>query len=614
VEVLIKNGLVFNGEQSPPLFQNILIRDGLIVQLTNTDTIPECKGDIVDAKGCWVMPGFIDFHTHYDAEIEASPGLKESIRHGVTTVTLGSCSLSLALGSAEDLADMFSRVEAIPRSEVLPLLEKVKTWDSLRGYKEHLNQLPLGPNVTSFLGHSCIRAYVMGLERSLTRGEKPTKTELEKMKSLLEEAMQEGFLGMSINTLIWDKMDGSRFRSRPLPSTYASWKEYRYLNQVLRKWDRIFQGVPNVSSKYNLIFFLAESIGIFRKKLKTTIISMMDIKSNRFIYRLLGAISRVVNKIFGADFRYQALPEKFDLYADGVDVVVFEEFGAGTAAIHLQDMLERRKLLKEPRYRKWFRRQWTNILLPRVFHRDFNDSKIVSCPDFTLVGRSFSEIAKERNQHVVDCFLDLCAEYGNDIRWYTVIANDRKKPLQKIVSHPDIMIGFSDAGAHLRGMAHYNFPLRMLKLVRDSELEGKPFMKMETAVWRLTKELGDWLGIDAGHIAIGKRADLVILRPEYLDESLEKDEEADMQEFGGFRRLVRRNNRTIHSVYVNGNLAVREGEPLPELGIEPRFGRFLASQFNRIHPDEKNRKYGEIIHNGRITSEKETNQDKVGTR
>jgi N-acyl-D-aspartate/D-glutamate deacylase len=215
------------------------------------------------------MPGFIDFHTHYDAEIEASPGLKESIRHGITTVTLGSCSLSLALGTPEDLADMFSRVEAIPREEVLPLLKKVKNWNSIRTYKEHLKSLPLGPNVTSFIGHSCLRSFTMGLERSLTKGENPKRSELIQMKELLEEGMEEGFLGLSINTLIWDKMDGNRFRSRPLPSTFASWSEYRFLNRIIRDWGRVFQGVPNVSSKYNLILFMAESVGIFREKLKT---------------------------------------------------------------------------------------------------------------------------------------------------------------------------------------------------------------------------------------------------------------------------------------------------------------------------------------------------------
>jgi hypothetical protein len=88
------------------------------------------------------MPGFIDFHTHYDAEVELAPSLSESVRHGVTTVVLGSCSLSLALGTPEDLADMFCRVEAIPYGTVRSLLEERKRWNTLGEYLEHLDSLP----------------------------------------------------------------------------------------------------------------------------------------------------------------------------------------------------------------------------------------------------------------------------------------------------------------------------------------------------------------------------------------------------------------------------------------------------------------------------------------
>lgn len=575
---LVRNARIFDGSRSSSFTGDIRFQNGKITEISKQPLAAQENEEVIGATGLWAMPGFIDFHTHYDAEIEVAPDLQESVRHGVTTVTLGSCSLSLAIGEAEDLADMFSRVEAIPRKSVLEILETRKTWNSAEQYRNHLNELPIGPNVTSFAGHSAMRAHVLGLERALTKGVKPTADELKRMNGLLEEALDNGFLGMSINTLVWDKMDGSRFRSRPLPSTYASWSEYRFLNQTLRRRGKVFQGVPNVSTKVNLILFLLEAMGIFRKPLKTTIISLMDVKYDPHLYKLLMAIARFTNTVLRSDFRLQALPEPFDLYADGMDVVVFEEFAAGAAANHIEDEYERRKLVQKPEYRNWFRRQWTNWFLPRVFHRNFKETTIVESPDPSLIGKSIDQVGRERGVDSVTAFLDLVAEYGNGIRWYTVMANHRREPLEKIVALPDVLIGFSDAGAHLRGMAHYNFPLRMLKLVNDAHREGRPFMSLEHAVHRLTGEIADWFGIDAGYLKEGARADLVLVDPDRLDDSLEQDVEAPMPFLDGFKRWVRRNDETVKRVFINGRLAVKDGLPVPELGQKKGFGQFLASR------------------------------------
>src|SRR5579872_1583470 len=103
LDTVIENGLVFDGKGSPSALRNIGIREGKVVAVSE-ECLPHGKDtQVIDARGCWVMPGFIDLHTHYDAEIELAPALSESLRHGVTTVVLGSCSLSLAIGRPEDL-------------------------------------------------------------------------------------------------------------------------------------------------------------------------------------------------------------------------------------------------------------------------------------------------------------------------------------------------------------------------------------------------------------------------------------------------------------------------------------------------------------------------------
>lgn len=579
MDLIVENGLVFDGLGAAPRRAHVGIQGDKVVALSEAPLPRAPHTRVIDATGHWVTPGFIDFHTHYDAEVELAPSLSESVRHGVTTVVMGSCSLSLAVGKPEDLADMFCRVEAIPYATVRDLLEERKRWDTLGGYLEHLDALPLGPHVASMMGHSALRAHVMGLHRSLDSGVRPAEEELRRMEDLVREGLDLGYLGLSVQTLKWDKMGGSRdIRSRPLPSTYASWSEYRRLTRLLRERGRVFQGVPNVSTKVNVLLFLLESMGLGRRALKTSVISMMDARASRGIHRLVGFLSRFANLLLRADFRWQALPEVFDLWADGIDLVVFEEFGAGTAALHLQDAAERAELLKDPTYRARFRRQWTNRFLPRAFHRDFNESRILQCPDASVVGKSFAQVAREQGRHPVDVFLDLVATHGDAMRWYTVMANDRREELERICRHPDILIGFSDAGAHLRNMAHYNFPLRLLRLVREAEKRGQPFMSAERAVHRLTGEIGEWFGLDAGVLAEGRRADLAIINPEGLDAKVDEIAEAPMENFGGFVRLVRRNDAAVKAVLISGREAVQDGAVSPALGQQRGFGRVLRAR------------------------------------
>jgi N-acyl-D-aspartate/D-glutamate deacylase len=572
MDLILENGLLFDGRGAPGRRAHVGIRGGVVSEISEQPLARDAGTRVVDASGCWVTPGFLDIHTHYDAELEVAPALFESVRHGVTTVVLGSCSLSLVCGDPVELADMFCRVEAIPRSVVKPLLERIKDWDSPAEYLAHLDRLPLGPNVACLLGHSTIRAHTMGLERALSKKVVPNRDELARMDRLVEEALDCGYLGLSISTLPWDKMDGEAFRSRPMPSVFARWKEYRHFASILRRRGRVLQAVPNISTKVNVPLFYLLSAGIFRPALKTTLISMMDVEADRFAFRLAGWLARLFNGALNADFRMQALPEVFDLWADGIDLVVFEEFEAGTAALHLQDALSRSELLRDPEYRRRFKKQWRNKYLPKAFHRNFRHTEILACPDASVVGRSFYEVGRERGQDPVDAFLDLVIEHGDALRWYSVLGNDRPEWLQWIVSHPDILIGFSDAGAHLRNMAHYNFPLRLLRMAQETGC-----MTIERAVERLTSEIAEWFAIDAGVLDVGRRADIAVIDPRGLTAALDAVHEEALPAFDGLRRLVRRNDDAVRAVLINGKLVAESGVRAPGFGELRGFGRVLRA-------------------------------------
>ncbi len=571
---VIRGGLVFDGSGSEGVLADVEVVDGT-VRAIGADLAVPADAEVVDATGCWVTPGFIDLHTHYDAELEFDPSLSESVRHGVTTVLIGSCGLSFAVGDPEDLADMFCRVEGVPRSDVLPMLRKLKDWETPGEYLRHLDDLPLGPNVCSFLGHSALRAHVMGLGRSLDEEERPSAAEMARMVVMLDEALDAGYLGLSINTLPWDKMDGDRFRSRPTPSVFATWKEYRRLGAVLRERDAVFEGVPDISARWNLVLFAGIASGLGRRPLRTTIISLMDVKAAPGAYKVFARSFALARRWLKADVRLQALPQAFRLWTDGLENPVIEEIGAGTEALHLAEQASRRDLLRDPEYRTRFRRQWTNRFKGRAYHRDLGEARIVECPDASVVGLTFAEVASRRKADRVDTFLDLAAEHGNALRWTTTVGNSDDDAVAWIVEQPQAQIGFSDAGAHLRNMAFYNFPLHLLRLVHRRSREGRPVLPVGAAVHRVTGELADFLGIDAGRLRVGARADVVVVDPAGLDDRVDEVVEAPMPGIDSVQRLVNRGDGAVKLVLVNGRRAWDGTGRADGLGTQPGYGRVL---------------------------------------
>ncbi len=575
-DTIIENGRWFDGTGAPSAIRNIGIRDGHIAAITPHRLDDEGCPQVIDASGKWVLPGMIDIHTHYDVEVLGGPELAESLRHGVTTVLLGSCSLSTIHVGGVDAGDLFGRVEAIPREHVIATVDSKKTWTSCAEYVAALESLPLGPNLAAFIGHSDMRAATMGLDRATRKAERPTRSEQARMERMLVEALDAGFVGMSSQQLLFDKLDGETCRSRTLPSTYAKPRELRRLKSILRRTGRVLQSGPDIQNPLNLVSQLAQSVGLFRNKLKTSLLSAADIKANPYAIKLMGPSARAVRRL-GGDFRWQHLPVPFEVYADGIDLVVFEEFGSGAAALHLRDEVERNELLRDEEYRRWFRKDYDKKYGTRVWHRDFFDAEIVSCPDASVVGKTFGQVGIDRGDlHPVDAFLDLVLEHGRAVRWRTTISNHRPEVLKQLAVDPGIQMGFSDAGAHLRNMAFYNYGLRLLRHVRDAELARRPFISAEYAIHRMTGELADWYDIDAGHLRVGDRADLVVIDPQRLDATLDGYAEESVAQYGGMRRMVNRNDDTVSAVFVGGRAVFLDGKATEVVGRQ-RTGNFLRA-------------------------------------
>jgi len=588
-DVIIRDGLWFDGTGKAPQIRSLGVRAGFVSTVSAGPLEDDGCPDVIDATGKWIVPGFIDVHTHYDAEVLLDPGLRESVRHGVTTVLLGNCSLSAVYADNADAADLFSRVEAVPRTFVLGALETKKTWSTAAEYVRGLYELPLGPNVGSLLGHSDLRTSVLGLDRATDHTVRPTNAELNRMAAMLQESLDAGLVGLSGMDAAIDKLDGDRYRSRALPSTFAKWPERRKLIGVLRERGRILQSAPDVANPASaLLFFLASSRMFGRRKgVRMSLLVSADAKSSPAAAHVFGPGTRLLNALLGASVRFQHLPVPFELYSDGIDLPVFEEFGAGTAALHLRDQLERNKLLSDTEYRRRFRREFDRMKLgPTLWHRDFHDAVIVECPDKKLVGKSFGRIADERGLHPLDAFLDVLVDNGErNVRWTTTVANHRPTQLNKLAAEPTIHMGFSDAGAHLRNMAFYNFPLRLLKRTLDAERASDPFLSPQKAVYRLTAEVADWFGINAGTLREGDPADFVIIDPAGLDDSVNGYYEETVPFYGGLSRMVNRNDAAVVATGVNGIVVYRTGEFCEQYGRTLKSGCVLRAGVRRQQPN-----------------------------
>ncbi|APW43023.1 N-acyl-D-amino-acid deacylase family protein [Rhodoferax saidenbachensis] len=575
-DTIIRGGRVFDGSGGPSRLADVGIRGGKIAAISDTPLDAAGAGEVIDAQGQWVTPGFIDIHTHYDAEMILDPALAESVRHGVTTCFVGSCSISMIYSDPEDASDIFTRVESIPREYVLPVLEKTKTWKDSKGYVDFLKSQPFGPNIVSYMGHSDLRVAVMGLGRSVDPKDKPTEAELQQMERHLHEGLDLGLIGMSSMTNPWDKVDGERYRSSALPSVYARWSEYRRLHALLRKRGAILQSAPNLTNPLNALFFMVTSASLaLRRTLRTTLITLLDVKTKPRLDIVMSAVTRVFNKVMGASFKWQILPQPFLVYADGIDFVIFEEFPAGEVALHLKKDFDRNKLFSNPAYREAFKKDYQRKWGGRVWHRDFGDAHVISAPDASLVGKTIRQIAQERNDHEVNVFLDLLIDHGKALRWSTLIGNHNPARVAVNVNADCGLVGFSDAGAHLRNMAFYNFGLCMLQLA----VKDEPVMSPEKAVWRLTGEIADWYGINAGRLEVGARADVVVLDPQMLKNSrLMQYAEEPMAVMGGLVRVVNRSDGVVKATLINGHVAFRNDVVSPELGRVPKFGSYLPRE------------------------------------
>ncbi len=325
---LIQNATVFDGSGNMPAVMDVAVKDGKIA--AKGKQLPAgCASEVVNAKGLWLMPGLLDIHTHLDLEVELDPGMPEVVRHGTTTVLIGNCSLGTAFGKEIEgdqnpIVDCFSRVENIPKSVLSQVVEKI-TWDTTAGYMKHLEDRALGPNVGVFLPHSMLRVEVMGLQDSISR--KPTKAELDEMERLVEESIDQGYLGLSTDGLPFHYLANSPNTDKRIPTQFAPFSEMKRLVKVLRNRGRVWQTTPILSNKLlAFVYFSLTSGRLFGKTLKTTALGVMEFPTMPIAAKMFLGFSRLMNSwLFKGNMHFQALGTNFRMWSDGINSPAYEE-------------------------------------------------------------------------------------------------------------------------------------------------------------------------------------------------------------------------------------------------------------------------------------------------
>ncbi len=596
-DLIIRNAKVFDGHGSPGRVGDVAIKAGKIAALGGR--LPTAESAAVhDADGQWLTPGLLDIHTHEDLEAELDPGLPEVVRHGTTSVVVGNCSIGLAFGnqrqssmdSAQDpIVDCFARVENIPKTVLSKAADKA-TWSKPADYLSHLDELPLSANMAPFLPHSMLRIEVMGLQDSVSR--QPTKAELDRMAGILDEAMQEGYIGLSTDGLPLHFLANEPNLSKRIPTQYAEFDEYKKLTDVVRKHDRVWQMTPATDDgALTARLFMLSSGRLYDKPLKITALAAIDSVNNRSnLARGLLFTNLLNSRALQGNFRLQCLSAPFRVYSEGAVSPLAEADPLMRRLIEteLEDVERRQEILADPEFIEAFRAMWSRgksgfnighlrrkLRLEKEFlTRDLNDmqiyrSSVDAWPGQTMawiyhryqawcLNSEFIDDANEAEAFTAlgkdirddgEFFLGLLRHFDTDLHWCYVAANKDPAVIKRLLLHPKLLPGFNDSGAHVTNMAFFDGNLRALKIgLEESEA---CFTQMLS---RLTSEPAEFFGLsDVGSLRVGSRADMLLLNPEQL---ASYDGEASVQyqyrDVFDCHQLVNRSDGVVGGVFVSG--------------------------------------------------------------
>ncbi len=492
-DLVIKGGSVIDGTGSPAWTADVAVTNGVISEVGRG-----LDGDrVIDATGRVVSPGFIDIHTHYDAQVFWDPHLTPSCHHGVTTVIAGNCGFSIAPVGPEQRGLLARTLHHVEDMSVETLAVGVP-WDEFETFPQYLDAVQrrgTALNYGCYIGHTALRLWAMGPD---AYDRDPTAEELATMIAAVDQAVAAGAMGFATSHAPTHNGDGGR----PVPSRRASMDEVLALAGPLRTANRgVVALLPGDGMTHDDVFTVWEAIA--RPVTWTALLTIKgfpwheDIIESHDAQRLRGA--QVWPQVSCRPLVFQmtmADPFTFNMRA------VFQELMDRPAA-------ERLAAYRDP---AWRAMAWDDLCgegaLP-VNWSALSVAESASHPD--LEGRGLTELAEERHQTMLDVMLDISIDDDLGTRFDSVLANNDTDAIAWLLPRDGVLFGLADSGAHVSQLCDACFSTDLLgNWVRDREV-----MSLERAVHKLTAEPADVFGLAGrGRLEPGKAADIAVFDPD----------------------------------------------------------------------------------------------------
>ncbi len=515
LDLVIRDGLVVDGRGGAGRRADVAVTDGR-VQVVGT--VGDRARREIDAAGRVVSPGFVDVHTHYDAQLFWDPGASPSPLHGVTTVVAGNCGLSLAParpGDVDFLVRMLSRVEAIPLES---LQEGVPfSWQSFPELLDTIDGMELVPNVGYLAGHSAIRRAVMGERASSVAA---SATELRSMTEVLDEALAAGALGFSSSTSATQR-DGD---GAPTPPNWATREEFVALARACGSYPGTSVEFIPESSAYgftsdDLELMAAMSVAAGRPLNWNSVLLNYPAIPDLCDRQLASADA---GRAAGGCVVPMIIPHNFRVRTDFLESDVGFRSVPGFDRVFSLDRDRRVRALADPSVRAELKSHLEGARLgSNAMFRDTLADQLVSDtgdPSLApLIGCRVADIAAGRGSDLVETFFDLAVESRLDIGFVRHLAPagdaEQRARRRRVLRDPRVVLGASDGGAHVRGVLNVEYSTACFaELVRDDDV-----FTIEELVQELADVPARLYGLSGrGRLEPGAWADVVIFDPDVI--------------------------------------------------------------------------------------------------